>query len=110
MPMYSPAYINYYADRYVAYRLKAHGVNLEHYLRMPERYEHLALEPEPLLPAQRAVQARLDAEWETERHERAVENLPRRNGAVVEHLHHKRRHKRSHAAFFVRRSRTHEGA
>jgi hypothetical protein len=59
--MYPDAYLNYYADRYIALRLGAHGVGLEQYLGDPDLYEHLADEPEPLLPAQRAVAARLAA-------------------------------------------------
>lgn len=62
MKTYSDEYLEHYADRYVALRLKGHGVTLMQYLAAPARYEHLALEPLPLLPAQRAVQARLDEE------------------------------------------------
>lgn len=54
-------YLNHYADRYVALRLRAHGVTLDQYLAQPAVYEPLALEPEPLLPAQQAVAARLAA-------------------------------------------------
>jgi hypothetical protein len=107
MPMYSPAYINYYADRYVANRLKAHGVSLTQYLANPERYEPLALESEPLLPAQRAVQERLDHE-ETSRVEREIEDLPRRNGTPVERLRHRRWAKRALAAFFMPKEKSHE--
>lgn len=52
-------HLNYYADAYAAQRLHAHGVGLESYLAAtPEQradYDLLALEPEPLLPAQQAV-------------------------------------------------------
>ena len=54
-------YINHYADRYVAQRLRAHGVSLDAYLADPARYDALALQPEPLLPAQRAVAQRIEA-------------------------------------------------
>lgn len=56
--MYPDEYLNYFADKYVAERIGAHGVSLEQYLAEPARYARLALEPEPLLPAQRAV-----ADW-----------------------------------------------
>lgn len=52
-------HLNHYADAYVAQRLRAYGVSLETYLHAtPEQragYDMLALEPEPLLPAQQDV-------------------------------------------------------
>ena len=60
---YSDEYLNYYADRYVAGRLHAHGVSLDDYLADPDRYAALAWEPESLLPAQLAVAARLAVQW-----------------------------------------------
>ena len=57
-------HLNYYADAYVRQRLYAHGVGLETYINAtPEQradYDLLALEPEPLLPAQQAVVLTLD--------------------------------------------------
>lgn len=47
------------AERYIAQRVGAHGVTFARYLTDPARYDALALEPEPLLPAQRAVAQRL---------------------------------------------------
>lgn len=64
MATYSDAYLNHFSDRYVALRLRAHGVSLEQYLARPALYEPLALEPEPLLPAQRLVSRRIAADWE----------------------------------------------
>lgn len=53
------AYLTYHADAYVAQRMHAYGVSLETYLHAtPEQradYDTLALEPEPLLPAQQDV-------------------------------------------------------
>lgn len=103
MKTYSDEYLEHYADRYVAMHLKGHGVSLEQYLAEPARYEHLTLEPFPLLPEQRAVQARLDAE--AAKAEAEVAHLPRRNGAVVEPLHHHRHPKRSPLAMFARRAK-----
>ncbi len=47
--------LNYHADRYIAQRISAHGITFERYLTDPQRFDALALQPEPLLPAQRAV-------------------------------------------------------
>ena len=55
---YPDAYLNHYADAYVAQRMHAYGVSLESYLYDPASYDALALEPEPLLPAQQAVRER----------------------------------------------------
>ena len=56
-------HLNYYADRYAAQRLHSYGVSLETYLyATPDQraeYDALALDPEPLLPAQRAVMERI---------------------------------------------------
>lgn len=56
------AQLDYHADRFIAQRISAHGVTFEHYLADPVRYDALALEPEPLLPAQRAVAAAWSAD------------------------------------------------
>ena len=53
--------LDYHADRFIAQRVSAHGVTFEQYLTDPARYDALALEPEPLLPAQRTVGERLDS-------------------------------------------------
>lgn len=62
---FTDAYLNYHADRYAAQRIHAFGVSLETYLMAtPEQqadYDRLALEPEPLLPAQERVRERLEA-------------------------------------------------
>lgn len=47
--------LDYHADRYIAQRISAHGVTFERYLTDPAHYDTLALQPEPLLPAQRTV-------------------------------------------------------
>lgn len=49
------ALLDHHADRFIAQRVSAHGVTFEQYLTDPARYDALALEPEPLLPAQRAA-------------------------------------------------------
>jgi len=54
--------LNYHADRYIAQRISAHGITFEQYLSDTPRFDTLALEPEPLLPAQRAVAKRLASE------------------------------------------------
>lgn len=59
--VYPDEYIEYYAERYMALCLRYHGISLLQYLAAPEACERAALEHMPLLPAQRAVQARLDA-------------------------------------------------
>jgi hypothetical protein len=62
MSMYHPNYISHYAERFIRLGLQSHGVTFEQYLAAPARYE-IKYEDQfrPLLPAQRAVQARLDA-------------------------------------------------
>lgn len=51
--------LDYYAHCYIAQRIGHHGITFEQYLTDPARYDALALEPEPLLPAQQAVAQRL---------------------------------------------------
>lgn len=88
------AYLNHYADRYVAGRLRAHGVSLDQYLADPQRYEALALEPEPLLPAQQAVARRIAAEHAdlvAELEADLTDAARLAGGALVEPLHHHRR-------------------
>lgn len=103
MKMYSDAYLNHYADRYVAMQLKRHGVTLDQYLADPAKYDHLEFEPFPPLPAQLAVQQQLDAD--AARAEREVEHLPRRNGTAIEVLRHHRHHRRTLLSFFTRRAK-----
>ncbi|WIX34928.1 hypothetical protein QO259_09915 [Salinicola sp. JS01] len=57
--------LEYYADRFVLLRLNRHGVNLEQYLANVDRFERLALEPEPLLPAQQTAALRLWQQQDT---------------------------------------------
>lgn len=119
MTLYSDAYLEHYADRFIALRLARRGVTLLQYLANIEQCERLALEPEPLLPAQQAAVLRLWQRWDTglgapaspavagadwqdwrellarwqgeaEQLEGEVAHLPRRNGAYVEPLHHQR--------------------
>ena len=86
MSTYTDEYLEHYADRYVEQRLARHGVSLEQYLAAPGRYAGVALEPEPMLAQQRAVQTRLDAERQMPAVERDVEDLPRRNGTAMENV------------------------
>lgn len=65
MNTYSDAYLEHHADRFIALRLARHGVNLAQYLANPAQCERLALEPEPLLPAQQAVVLRIWQRWDT---------------------------------------------
>jgi hypothetical protein len=51
--------LDYYAHCYIAQRIGHHGITFETYLTDPARYDALALQPEPLLPAQQAVAQRL---------------------------------------------------
>lgn len=104
MNTYSDEYLNYYADRYVAMHLRGHGISLEQYLHDPGHYEHLALEPFPLLPQQQAVRDRLDTETAPTAVEAEVAHLPRRNGVVVEPLRHHRYPRRGLLAMFYRKA------
>ena len=65
MNTYSDAYLEHHADRFIALRLARHGVNLAQYLANPVQFERLALEPEPLLPAQQAAVLRIWQRWDT---------------------------------------------
>jgi hypothetical protein len=65
MRTYSDAHIEHYADRFIALRMARHGVNLAQYLINPHQFERLALEPEPLLPAQEAAVLRIWQRWDT---------------------------------------------
>lgn len=130
MTTYTDAYLEYYADRYVALYLKGHGITLVQYLAAPDRYEHLAFAPLPLLPAQNNVVLRLWHAWDTgtglaaapEPDEEPFE-LPgvyavweefllglgnnqairQRNGAFIEPLRHHRHNARNRSANFARK-------
>lgn len=65
MRTYSDAHIEHFADRFIALRMARHGVNLAQYLINPVQFERLALEPEPLLPAQQAAVLRIWQRWDT---------------------------------------------
>ncbi|MGP9666273.1 hypothetical protein ACT3TY_16845 [Halomonas sp. AOP22-C1-8] len=65
MRTYSDAHLEHYADRFIALRMARHGVNLAQYLINPAQFERLALEPEPLLPAQEAAVLRIWQRWDT---------------------------------------------
>ncbi len=54
--------LNYHADRYMAQRIHAHGITFEQYLTDPAYFDALALQPEPLLPAQRTVAQAVNTE------------------------------------------------
>lgn len=56
----SDALLDHHAENYLAQRISAHGITFEQYLTDPARYDALALQPEPLLPAQQAVAQRLE--------------------------------------------------
>ncbi|WP_085919065.1 hypothetical protein [Halomonas sp. CSM-2] len=133
MTTYSDETLEQYADRFVQLRLARHGVNLAQYLANPVQFERLALEPEPLLPAQQAAVLRIWQRWdtglaeqqavekestvpdwdwrdllerwstETEQAERAVARMQQRNGAYVEPLHHNRHNARNRSANFAKR-------
>lgn len=55
MTTLSDALLEHHAENYIARRIGAHGVSFEQYLTDPAHFDALALEHEPLLPAQRAV-------------------------------------------------------
>lgn len=73
MTTYTDAYLEFYANRYVALYLRGHGITLQQYLAAPDRYEHLAFAPLPLLPAQHNVVLRLWHAWDTGLTEHAEE-------------------------------------
>lgn len=129
MTRYTDAHLEHYADRFMLLHLARHGVTLPQYLANVERFERLALEPEPLLPAQHAAALRLwwaqdtglaprtDAseavalpenwqDWreliEHWRAERDVAHLPQRNGTYLEPLCHHRYERRNNSRFIKR--------
>ena len=88
--MHSTAYLEHYADKYMANMLYKHGVSLDQYLADPARYEHLLGAPFPLLPAQTRVRVRLIREdvlqQQAEEIAQALDNLPRNNVRPFEPL------------------------
>ena len=133
MRTYSDAHLEHYADRFMALRMARHGVNLAEYLISPAQFERLALEPEPLLPAQQAAVLRIWQQWDTGLAATASEPTPeadepfqlpgvyavweefllgignnkairQRNGAFIEPLHHHRHtNQRNRSANFARK-------
>lgn len=65
MRTYSDEHLEYYADRFIRLWIARHGVTLAQYLINPAQFERLALEPEPLLPAQQAAVLRFWQRWDT---------------------------------------------
>lgn len=65
MKTYSNEVLEYYADRFINLRIARHGFNLAQYLANPVQFERLALEPEPLLPAQQAAVLKIWHAWDT---------------------------------------------
>ena len=105
-PMYDDAYLDACGDEYVELGLAGTEVTLLAFLAEPETYRQ---DPRflPLLPQQRQVQERLDAEAEQAEREarRAYPDTRCRGGALVDPLHHHSRHRRGPAANFARRAR-----
>lgn len=88
---YPDEYLHYWSDRFIERGVANYGITLDSYLAHPHEIEAaLAGEADlPLLLKQRAVsQRQLDIEMEEERQARAIGNLPMRNGAPFEPLHH----------------------
>lgn len=65
MRTYSDEHLEYYADRFIRLWIARHGVTLAQYLINPAQFDRLALEPEPLLPAQKAAVLRIWQRWDT---------------------------------------------
>lgn len=105
--VYSDHYLNHYADRYMSLCLRWHKITLLQYLANPEACERVAEEAaekgravEPLILPQRisVMEATLRQEAEAERYlaaedaqarlERGLEELPRRDGRIIEPLRH----------------------
>lgn len=119
MTLYPDEQLEYYANRFFALGLAQCDITLVQYLADPARYEPFAMEPllpkqqavvlrlwheqdtglgvassdAPVIDEELLVDPHaLVAEWraQAEAAERGVEHLPRRNGAIVEPLHHHR--------------------
>lgn len=65
MKTYPDETLDHYADRFIALRLWRHGVTLAQYLANIDRFERLALEPEPPLAAQHPAILKLWAQQDT---------------------------------------------
>lgn len=102
VPTYPDEVLEHLADRYLALQMPAYGVTLLQFLADPARYEALAKDFLPLLPAQ---QAAVRVHWQQATGaklevvpaeevlppflvEQQVEHLPRRNGVIFEVLRH----------------------
>ena len=101
--VYRDEYLDHYADRYRELMLRLHGITLLQYLAAPAACEAVAARwaerPEPC-PAAILPQQITESEA---RLERGLEACPRRNGAIVEPLHHHRLPRRSLRCHFTRR-------
>ena len=106
--VYGDEYLNHYAERYRALNLRLHGITLLQYLATPTACELVAKlwasRPEPC-PAAILPQQISEAEM---RLTRGLEHCPRRDGAIVEPLHHHRLPRRSLRCHFTRRAAGHE--
>lgn len=104
-PVYSDAYIEDRAEEFCALSLADQGVSLLQFLADPERYRRAAGLFRPLLPEQRTVQQRLDAEADAAEAEalRACPDAECRGGAYIKPLHHHSYGNRSPQCDFRRR-------
>ncbi|MEX0732874.1 MAG: hypothetical protein WED00_05835 [Aquisalimonadaceae bacterium] len=105
MNTYPDEYLEHFADRYLELALRWHGISLEQYLACPAACERVAERnaaagrvPEPIILPQQISQAQYELE-------RGLESCPRRNGTVIEPLHHHCHPRRSRAADFTRRAK-----
>lgn len=102
---YRDDHLNYWSDVWVAAKLGEAGITLDQFLHEPQRYIGDDNSPDqfrPLLPRQRAIAEQLERQAE-----RGVEHLPRRNGAIIEPLHHKV-FPRGASPFFMPRAKSEE--
>ncbi|MDY6979187.1 MAG: hypothetical protein SV201_04860 [Pseudomonadota bacterium] len=91
---YPDEYLDYWCDTYVFLHLKEHGITVRQFLLDPVPYIERLCNHLPLLPQQRAIQARLDRE-EVRNLEKEFEaqleqdaQVTYRNGAFIEPMHH----------------------
>lgn len=99
--MYSDAYLEHFADRYIELGLRAYGITLEQYLAKPEACERVAREwnqrtvgGAAMIVPQRlsVIEAHLQAEAEAER---GLKDVALRGDRYIEPLHH---HRYTHTA------------